>query len=123
MPHYKAPDNSVHFIEQEFIYLLPVGSIEITEQEVAELLAPPALPIPSVVTMRQARLALLARGLLDDITAAINGLPSPQKEAATIEWEYSAEVHRDKALVQLLAPALGLSDTDLDDLFQEAAAL
>lgn len=75
------------------------------------------------VTMRQARLALLSRGLLDDVTTAINTLPSPQKEAALIEWEYSAEVHRDKALVQMLAPALGLTEVDLDNLFSTAATL
>jgi hypothetical protein len=90
--------------------------------DVVAFLNPPA-PKPKVVTMRQARLALLARGLLDDVTTVINSLPSPQKEAATIEWEYSAEVHKDKALVQSLAPALGLTLADLDDLFEEAILL
>ena len=33
MQHYKAPDNSIHVIEPEFVHLLPAGSVEITEEE------------------------------------------------------------------------------------------
>ena len=31
--HYKAPDNSLHFVEPEFAHLLPAGSIPITDAE------------------------------------------------------------------------------------------
>jgi hypothetical protein len=32
--HYKAPDNSVHFLDDDsFAYLLPTGSIQITDAE------------------------------------------------------------------------------------------
>ena len=37
--HYKAPDNSLHFIEPEFAQLLPAGSVPITDEE-AEALRP-----------------------------------------------------------------------------------
>lgn len=79
--------------------------------------------VPQVVTMRQARLALLGAGLLDTVTTQIAALPSPQKEAATIEWEYSQEVHRSKELVCVLAPMLGLTDAQIDQLFITAATL
>ena len=78
---------------------------------------------PQVVTMRQARLALLGVGKLDNVAAAIASLPSPQKEAAQIEWEYSTEVKRESALVTQLAPALGLDAAALDALFTQAATL
>lgn len=84
--------------------------------------APPA-PVPQVVTMRQARLALLGAGLLGGVDAAIAALPSPQKEAALIEWEYSSEVHRNRAFVQSLAGALSLTEQQLDALFLQAGAL
>ena len=85
---------------------------------------PPEPPVaPSAVTMRQARLALLGAGLLDDIDAAINGLPSPQKEAARIEWEYSQEVQRHNGFVSVLAPILGLTEAQTDALFIAAAGL
>lgn len=80
-------------------------------------------PVPQSVTMRQARLALLGAGLLDDVEAAIAALPSPQKEAARIEWEYSQEVQRHNGFVSVLAPALGLTDEQLDDLFVQGAKL
>jgi hypothetical protein len=90
--------------------------VELTPEEIAAR-------IPRVVTMRQARLALLGAGLLLDVDAAIDNLSEPAKSAARIEWEYSGEVHRDKALVQALAPALGLTDAQLDQLFTTAGAL
>lgn len=80
-------------------------------------------PVPPFVTMRQARLALLAIGKLGDVDTAIDQLSEPNKSAARIEWEYSQEVHRDRPFVAMLAPALGLSDEQLDDLFREAGAL
>lgn len=79
--------------------------------------------IPASVTMRQARLALLSVGLLDDIAPAIASLPSPQKEAAQIEWEYSQAVDRHRPFVLTLGAALGLDSAALDQLFITAAAL
>ena len=38
--HYKAPDNSVHFLDSaDYEYLLPAGSVQITDEE-AEALRP-----------------------------------------------------------------------------------
>jgi hypothetical protein len=38
--HYKAPDNSVHFLDDDsFAHLLPAGSVQITDAE-AETLRP-----------------------------------------------------------------------------------
>jgi len=37
MPHYKAPDNSLHFIEPEYAHLLPAGSVQITGEEAEAL--------------------------------------------------------------------------------------
>lgn len=105
------------------------GDISLYEDLIAQIEAdfvpepPQPAPIPNIVTMRQARLALLQSNLLSSVDAAIASLPSPQKEAAQIEWEYSQEVHRDKELVGMLAPALGLTEAQLDDLFTLAASL
>jgi hypothetical protein len=44
MPHYKAPDNSIHFLDSaDYEYLLPTGSIQITDEE-AEALRPVYTP-------------------------------------------------------------------------------
>ena len=94
--------------------------------EVAATYVPPEpVPphVPASVTMRQARLALLGAGLLASVDAAIDSLPSLQKEAARIEWEYATEVQRSSGLVPMMVAALGLDDAALDALFIEAAAL
>lgn len=78
---------------------------------------------PSVVTMRQARLALLDQGLLSNVDAAIASLAEPQKSQVQIEWEYSQTVERERPFVVLLGSALGLSDAELDDLFMLAVTL
>jgi len=88
-----------------------------------EVNLPPAPVVPGAVTMRQARLALLGAGLLSQVDVEIGALPSPQKEAAQIEWEYSQEVQRHNGFVSLLAPSLGLTEAQLDQLFITAAGL
>ncbi len=84
---------------------------------------PPPPGVPQAVTMRQARLALLTAGKLGQVATAIASLPSPAKEQAQIEWEYSTEVQRHRPFVLQLGAALGLDDAALDALFTAAAAL
>lgn len=83
----------------------------------------PVLPVPEEITMRQARLVLLGAGLLHVVDGALAGLPSPIKEAAQIEWEYSSTVKRSSPLIAQLGPALGLTQAQVDDLFRAGAAL
>lgn len=82
-------------------------------------LAPPAPVIPSTVSMRQARLALLQSNLLETVNTAIN----QGGEADKITWEYATEVNRSDALVSNMAIALNLSESDLDNLFTLASSL
>lgn len=75
--------------------------------------------VPRAVTMRQARLALLAAGKLDAVDAAV----ATQDRAVRITWEYAQEVERANPLLAALAPALGLDDAALDALFVGAVTL
>ena len=84
---------------------------------------PPVPTVPASVTMRQARLALLGAGMLQPVDAAIAAMPSPAKEAAQIEWEFSNEVQRHNGFVEQLGPALGLTPAQVDALFVAAAKL
>ena len=72
-----------------------------------------------VVTMRQARLQLLALGSLAVINAAIATMP----EEAQVEWEYATEVQRTNPLLTALVQLLGWSEADTDLYFTEAAKL
>lgn len=92
---------------------------------------PPALPeyvpvvdpVPEVVSMRQARLALLGAGLLAQVNTAVANMPGTEGDAARIEWEYAQEVRRDSPLVAGLSAALGLTDETMDNLYKVAAGL
>ena len=79
--------------------------------------------IPTEVTMRQARLALLAAGKLAQVDAAIASMPEPQHTAAKIEWEYGNALQRNNPFVAQLGAALGLDDAGIDALFVEASKL
>lgn len=83
--------------------------------------APPV--VPESVTMRQARLALLAAGKLTHVQTAIDALPEPQKTAARIEWEYSSAVNRNSEFVEVLGKLLGLDSDGIDNLFIAASKL
>jgi hypothetical protein len=80
--------------------------------------------IPQSVSMRQGRLALLAAGYLDEVDAAIAGIPDPtQRRAAQIEWEYAATIERSSELVQAITHQLGMSKSEMDELFWQASKL
>lgn len=111
--HYRFEDQAVW---EQF-------KIDNSDEEGALELTPPKPRAPKQVTMRQARLALAGAGLLSKVDAAIDSLDEPQKTAARIEWDYSQVVERDRELVAMLGPVLGLDDEALDDLFREAAKL
>lgn len=83
----------------------------------------PPLTVPEAVTARQARLALLGAGVLAQVDAALASIPGIEGEAARIEWEYALEIRRDSPLIGALAPALGLTSEQVDDLFRAAEGL
>ena len=85
---------------------------------------PAPVIIPSVVSMRQARLALLKAGLLSGVTTAIDAITDEtSRQAAQIEWEYATSVDRNSAFTQQLVTALGLTNELVDDLFLLASTL
>lgn len=87
------------------------------------ILAPRPVIVPRAVTMRQARLALLQAGKLDAVNAAIASMSGTKGAAARIEWEFSNEVQRTQPLIAALAPVLGMTPAQLDQLFITAAGL
>jgi hypothetical protein len=104
---------------------MPAENALLTLQERAEVDAaqytPP--PIPASVSMLQARLVLLQRGLAATVKQAIGALPAAQREVVEATWEFSAVVRRDSAVMLALAAAMGWDDAWLDALFVEAATL
>lgn len=82
------------------------------------------LVIPTSVTMRQGRLALLGAGLLDQVSNAVEALPDAgQRAAAMIEWEYAQTIERNSTFTQVMSAQLGLTTEQLDQLFLTASTL
>jgi hypothetical protein len=77
------------------------------------------LPVPPFVTQVQARKALRARGLIEEVKAAV-AAASPDVQDT---WEYALQINRGDALLKSIAAQIGLADAEVDDLFRFAATL
>jgi len=71
------------------------------------------------LTMRQARLQMLAMGVLSQVETAV----AQAGQAAQIEWEYARTVDRDNALFQSIKTALGFTDEQEEIFFNEGSLL
>ncbi len=86
----------------------------------------PAPEVPDRVPMAKGRKAMLRRGITaSKVISAINdsAMTDLQKAEALNDFEYEAYIERFSPLVQSLAPALGLTQADIDAMLIEAAAL
>lgn len=82
-----------------------------------EWVAPPTYK-PMQVTAYQARAALLAANLLDDVEAAVSVSPDRNLKLA---WEHALHFERTSPMIASMAAALGMSDEQLDELFLNAS--
>jgi hypothetical protein len=94
---------------------------KLTTEELAWREAAAKPPVPSAVTNFQARAALLAAGLFDQVNDAL--LAQPVNSTARQAWEYANELTRNGTLVNSVSETLGLTSTQLDDLFRQAATI
>lgn len=95
------------------IYVEPAG-LDISGYD------PNYTPVPQSVKLAQARKALIRSGLFSTVDTAIR---SPGNEELLQDWEYGDVIRRDSMTVAALAAQLGITDTQLDDLFRLAATL
>ena len=82
----------------------------------------PILPV-TIVSKAQVKLALLEAGLLDGVETALSAMEGAEGQRARIEWNDRTEFHRDHQFIGMLAAAIGLSDAQVDALFERAAQL
>lgn len=80
--------------------------------------------VPAMVTMRQAREALIRRGLFAAVDNHIAGLLGIEGDLARNEWNNSQTVERNRPLTISMAELLGIViPEELDELFIYAATL
>lgn len=75
--------------------------------------------VPYKISIRQAKLALLGAGLLDDIENAM----ANADRSVQISWEYATEFERDNPLILYFQSQLNLSKEQVDNLFIQAKGL
>lgn len=91
----------------------------VMDEEYAALVADVPAPPVTRLTMRQARLQMLAMGVLSQVEAAV----AQAGDAAKIEWEYAQTVERDYPLFLSIKGALGFTDEQEETFFSEGAKL
>lgn len=74
--------------------------------------------IPKSITIRQAKLQLLALGMLDAVEEYCK-----TDKAMQIEWEYASKFDRNSTILNTAATALGITQEQLDTFFIDASKL
>ncbi len=124
MPYYKS-QGAVHYLDSEkFEYLLADDAVKITDDEANLIRSQYSAQVTGAqainsISMRQGRLALLQAGLLDDVLEVV-ALASKEVQ---ISFEYATELHRHDPVLALMASAMSLTDTQIDELFRQASFL
>lgn len=97
-----------------------VAALEAAKADLEGQLGQQGGPIVSV-TPYQARVALYNAGLIPAVEAL---MAHPETDPlAKIAWEYATTIERNSPFIVALAPALGLTEQQIDDLFTTAAAI
>lgn len=81
------------------------------------------IPDATSITNKQGRLQFIALGKYALVQPAIDALPSPQKEMAQVEYDQSPTWSITDTTILSLMGALGIADTDLQTLFNDASKL
>lgn len=95
-----------------------IAGDEGTIEEYVHIPEPMPIEVPQSLTPRQTRLALLQATLLDEVETML----STNREMQ-IWWEYSLEILRDHPHIIAMGTALGLTESQLDELFIAGANL
>jgi len=98
-----------------YAWVLNNGLVSVSEQRTAAYKSEQVAKMS--VSPRQARLALRAAGLLDQVTVAVNAAGGD----TLITWEYATEFLRSSPLIKQLGTSLNISDDVVDQLFIAAA--
>jgi hypothetical protein len=82
-----------------------------------------AVDIPSEVALWKLRFILSQMNLEQSVSAALETLPEPQKTAANYIWNYGNSIDRHSATIGFLQSYLGLSDTEVNQIFIQSNSI
>lgn len=126
MPYYQAIDGQLYF----FDYVpepqnIRADLVAITDEAAEAILSEPLpVEVPTVLTRRQAKLALVLAGVYPNVSGAIAAIADEtERLLVQVAWEDSETFERDNATLLMLANALGLTSSQIDDMFITGATL
>ena len=92
----------------------------LSEGNTPEPYIPPPPPPVTQVTAYQAKIQLSRAGLYDSVVTTVNTSDNPELKIA---WEVATTFERNSPFILALQPELGLTDAQVDDLFQQASEI
>jgi len=92
----------------------------LSEGNTPEPYIPPPPPPVTQVTAYQAKIQLSRAGLYDSVVTTVNTSDNPELKIA---WEMASVFERNSPFILALQPELGLTDEQVDDLFQQASQI
>lgn len=106
-------------------YLPKVGDLHLNGQFYPALAPEPEPePVPQSVSRAQGKAALIQSGLWSAVVAYVDAITDPTEKAlAEVALNDTTEWLRNSPFLNAAATALGLTETQLDDLFRTAATI
>ena len=92
----------------------------LAEGNTPESYVPPPAPPVTQVTAYQAKIQLSRAGIYDSVVTTVNTSDNPELKIA---WEVATTFERNSPFILALQPELGLTDEQVDDLFQQASQI
>jgi hypothetical protein len=116
-------DGTVDITVDGVLTTIDIAGMSAVDRDAAILAVtgPPPRVIPESVSRSQAKVALEQAGLLATVEAFMDG--PDISTTAKIFWAEEPRFERDSNLINTLGAALGLTSTQIDDLFVAAAGI
>ena len=125
MPHYKDINNNLHFLDDvKFIYHLPSGVVEITDEEAETIRASQISPIsqvPQQITRYQGVCMLDAWQLLDEAEAYIAAEDTPKR--IKLAWNTILHFEYGSDMILTFTEKFGLTQEQVDQFFIQGAKI
>lgn len=138
MNYFISKYNNIIKVDNEVVTLIPMNDSSLEYQEYLQFLQSGGVVesselfteeesiqanTPNEVALWKLRFVLSQMNLEQAVSEALNTLPEPQKTAANYIWNYGNSIDRHSTTVQFLQSYLGLSDTQVNQIFIQANSI
>ena len=138
MNYFISKYNNIIKVDNEVVTLIPMDESSVEYQQYLQFLQSGGVVesselfteeesiqanTPFEVALWKLRFLLSQMNLEQSVSEALNTLPEPQKTAANYIWNYGNNIDRHSTTVQFLQSYLGLSDTQVNQIFIQSNSI